>query len=106
MSDANPTPSLMRGELFLISARKSRSGDHWADDDYDVRLANANGEVVGRIFRTPQSPPYQNWFWTITARVPQRPTDRGYAGTREEAMVGFRQAWEESNWSRPTREDD
>jgi hypothetical protein len=33
------------------------------------------------------------WFWTITARVPQCPYDRGYAATREEAMAAFKAAW-------------
>jgi hypothetical protein len=32
-------------------------------------------------------------FWTITARVPQYPHDRGYAATREQAMADFKAAW-------------
>ena len=38
-------------KLVLVSARKSRGADHWAKDDYDVRLGEANGAVVGRIMR-------------------------------------------------------
>jgi hypothetical protein len=34
--------------------------------------------------------------WTITARVPQYPHDRGYTATREEAMAAFKAAWERS----------
>jgi hypothetical protein len=55
-------------QLVLVSARKSRVGDHWDKDDYDVRLGDASGPVVGRIMRHPQAPEEQPWFWTITAR--------------------------------------
>jgi hypothetical protein len=40
-------------QLFLVSARKSRGADHWDKYDYDVRLGDAKGKVVGRIFFTP-----------------------------------------------------
>ena len=55
-------------QLFLVSERKSRVGDHWDKDDYDVRLGDASGAVVGRIMRHQQAPEEQPWFWTITAR--------------------------------------
>ena len=35
-------------KLVLVSARKSRDADHWDKDDYDVRLGDASGRVVGR----------------------------------------------------------
>jgi hypothetical protein len=38
---------------------------------------------IGRIRLVPQAPQGQPWFWTITARVPQYPHDRGYAASRE-----------------------
>jgi hypothetical protein len=80
-------------QLTLVKASKSRPSGEWSDDDYDVRLGDASGQVIGRIFRPPQSPQDRPWFWTITERVPQRPTDRGYAGTREDAMANFKLAW-------------
>ena len=81
-------------KLVLVPAKKSRSGGPWSDDDFDVRLGNAEGKVVGRIFRTPHSPPSRPWFWIITVYVPQQPTQRGYAATPEEAMASFRAAWD------------
>jgi hypothetical protein len=64
-------------QFILVKASKSRGGGHWSEDDYDVRLGNTNGKVIGRIFRLPQSPQDRPWFWTITERVPQQPTERG-----------------------------
>jgi hypothetical protein len=46
-------------KFVLVSARKSRVGDHWDKDDYDVRLGDASGPVVGRIMRHPQAPEAQ-----------------------------------------------
>ena len=74
--------------LVLVPARKSRGADH---ADYDVRLGNASGPVVGRIMRHPQAPEAQPWFWTITA--PEQPPsvyNRGYAASREQATRYFK----------------
>jgi hypothetical protein len=77
-------------KLVLVSARKSRGGGHWDKDDYDVRLGDGNGPVVGRIMRHPQGSEGKPWFWTITARE-QPPTvyNHGYAASREQAMRYF-----------------
>jgi hypothetical protein len=78
---------ICRGQVVLVSARKSRGADHWDKDDYDVRLGDASGPVVGRIMRHPQAPEGQPWFWTITAREqPSSVYNRGYAASREQAM--------------------
>jgi hypothetical protein len=78
-------------QLVLVSARKSRGADHWDKDDYDVRLGDASGGVVGRIFRHQRAHEDQPWFWTITARE-QSPSvyNRGYAASREQAMRYFK----------------
>ena len=78
-------------QLVLVSARKSRGADHWDKDDYDVRLGDASGGVVGRIFRQPRAQKEQPWFWTITAREqPPSVYNRGYATSREQAMRYFK----------------
>jgi hypothetical protein len=77
--------------LVLVRASVSRSSGKWSDDDFDVWDGNA--KVVGRIFRVPQSPQGRSWFWTISVYVPQQPTQRGYAATREEALADFKAAW-------------
>jgi hypothetical protein len=81
-------------QLVLVSASKSRRGGHWSDDDFDVRLGDAHGQVIGHIFLSPVAPANRPWFWTITTRMPQLPTQRGYATTREDAMVALRLAWD------------
>jgi hypothetical protein len=89
--------TLIGGLLQWLKRRMiwtSRGGGHWSPDDFDVRLGDAGGKVIGRIFRAPQSPQDRPWFWTITERVPQWPTQRGYAATREDAMADFEAAWE------------
>jgi hypothetical protein len=60
-------------KLVLVSARKSRGAVHWDNDNCDVRFGDANGAVIGRIMRHPQAPEAQPWYWTITARKPNRP---------------------------------
>jgi hypothetical protein len=78
-------------QFILVKASKSRLGGRRGIDDFDV--LDTSRKVIGHIFRAPQSPQYRPWFWIITARVPNEPTDRGYAGSRAQAMLDLEAAW-------------
>ncbi len=60
---------------------------------YDVRLGDADGEVVGRIFKANITPRDRPWFWAITVPAREQRTRRGYAATREDAMAALTKAW-------------
>jgi hypothetical protein len=78
------------GRLTLERASAHRSGGPWDNDDYDV----FDGErKIGRIMLHPHAPKDRPWFWTVS-RFPQKPTERDYSATREEAMADFKAAWE------------
>jgi hypothetical protein len=78
-------------QLVLVSARKSRGAGHWDKDDYDVRLGDGSGPVVGRIMRHPQAAKGRPWLWTITAREqPPSVYNHGSAASREQAMRYFK----------------
>jgi hypothetical protein len=59
----------------------------------DYEAFDADRRPIGRILWTHAASSETPWFWSITARVPNYPHDRGYAATREEAMAAFKSAW-------------
>lgn len=81
--------------MFILKhASKSGPSGKRSADDYDVVDRDQHGEkIVGRILRSPQAPPGHPWSWSITVRALQRPTDLGYAATREQAIADFKAAW-------------
>jgi hypothetical protein len=65
--------------LTLNRASKHRPGGPWSADDYDV----FDGEQhSGRTMWAHAASRDTPWFWTITARIPQYPHDRGTAVAR------------------------
>ena len=48
---------------------------------------------VGHVMRTSKAPAGKPWFWTIFTHGPQGMVDRGYATSREQAMIAFKAAW-------------
>jgi hypothetical protein len=76
--------------LTLQSTAKHAPTGQWAPDIYDVLDGK---RIIGRILRTSLAPQDRPWFWSITDRIRQQPEDRGYAATRDDALVEFRKRW-------------
>jgi hypothetical protein len=82
---------LLRRKTDLILAPARRYFGFGDKNDYVV-LGGAG--VIGRIFRPPQAPESQPWFWAITAmEFPPSIYNKGYSATREQAMADFKARW-------------
>jgi len=68
----------------MLTLKPINLGHGKLKDDFEV--PDESRCLIGRIMRHPQAPAGQSWFWTISARFPQTPHDRGYAESREQAM--------------------
>jgi len=80
-------------ELFIKSARTSRSSSERNKDDYDV--TTSNGTTVGRIFQSAHAPKDAPWSWTIqfNRRRPGPLPYQGYAADRDKAMQALTESW-------------
>ena len=75
----------------MLTLKPTDLGHCKLEDDFVV--LDDQRRKIGRIMLHPQAPDAAPWFWSITARFPQYPHDRGYAASREEAMAAFKAAW-------------
>jgi len=62
-------------------------------DEHDYVVLDG-GCVIGRIMLHPNAAPECPWFWTITdPEAEPSLANRGYSGTREDAMADFKSRW-------------
>ena len=79
--------------LTLLRASKHRPGGPWSDNDFDAVHDEAH---VGRIVWPASSYTAgrdKPWFWSITCKAPNVPTDPGNAASLEEVMAAFKARW-------------
>ena len=77
--------------LTLKRPLASRPSGEWSDDDFDVL---ADGEVVGRIFKTGVFVA-EPWMLTLDiGRFAHRSPTHGYAATRDSAMAAVAKSWQ------------
>ena len=76
-------------DFILAPARR-----YFGFGDKNDYVVLGSDRVIGRIFRPPQAPEGQPWFWTITAmEYPSSVYNKGYSVSREQAMADFKARW-------------
>ena len=75
----------------MVNLFLSQTSKYFGFGDEDDYVVLEGGRVIGRIMRSPQAPAEQQWFWSITdPNMKPSIGNRGYSGTREEAMADFK----------------
>ena len=65
--------------------------DKYSEDSFALFEGD---RCIGHVLRTGQAPEGKPWFWTIFTRGASVTPDRGYAVTREQAVVDLKAAVE------------
>ena len=74
----------------MLTRKPTDLGNGPLEDDFGIY---DGGRLIGRVVKVANLTT-DPWIWSITARLPQMPADRGSAATREEALVTFKAAWQ------------
>ena len=74
----------------MITRKPTNLGSGRRTDDYGIY---DDGRLIGRVVKVANLTT-DPWIWSITARLPQMPADRGSAATLEEALAAFKAAWQ------------
>jgi hypothetical protein len=79
----------MDKDYLLLSAALSRPTGEWKDDDFDVL---ADGEIVGRIYKSNAAPVGSPWIWTLMfPHHEARTSTAGLSGHPRSCDGGIRQ---------------
>jgi hypothetical protein len=87
---------MSEGLLFLKPCPLSRD---MPCTDWDVREGKPSGRTVRRIYLDISTG--GQWFWCLNDRAPSPAADRGYAPTRQKAMLALKHRWRERGPLKP-----
>jgi hypothetical protein len=81
------------GTVTDLLLRKAQAGRAGAQDDNDYDVIDADGLVIGRIFKA-TSLVGTPWMWTLAyGEHEDRTPTHGYEATQEAAMQAFARSW-------------